>query len=326
MPPDLVIQNIASAQTTKDYILPDSLDLTLKCVTASFDGTSAAASFVGEVQIIDSSGLVMARCPCSTTLAAGASADISWFRLNQPQTSGSAGSAYQTLVLGTPNIRSYWPLTEPSGVTWADLGPSTHNLAIFGSPALGTSPLITTGASGTVSQPGGSALNATQGGSNTTDYGVWGGDGSVTVEAWIQCSAAQSWRQMIFALDDGHFQLCQLRIDTDGKVQWVTNDSTDSSQFAAKSATVVTTGSKFYLAGTHDGTLNTLTIYVNGVSDGTAVSTSSWTGTAPGPQIAQQLISGIHQNPYIGVVDEVAVYNRCLTAAEVAQHYTAGTT
>lgn len=78
-----------------DYPLPAGADRVLKSVSASFDGTSAGADFQPAVQILSPSGAVVVTCSCPTVLAAGASADVSWFPFV-----GSASSSTTTPVVG----------------------------------------------------------------------------------------------------------------------------------------------------------------------------------------------------------------------------------
>ena len=62
-----------------DYVVPVASDIQPLAITASFDGTSAVGSYVPCLEIIAQSGAVVAYCPLDTTVAAGVSADVSWF-------------------------------------------------------------------------------------------------------------------------------------------------------------------------------------------------------------------------------------------------------
>ena len=70
---------LGSVTAPADWTLPASLNLLLKNVYASYDGTSAAGSFQPALQIISDSGHTVGTYPCSTTVAAGGSADVTWF-------------------------------------------------------------------------------------------------------------------------------------------------------------------------------------------------------------------------------------------------------
>lgn len=73
-----------------DWTLPASLNLLLKNVYASYDGTGAAGSFQPCLQIVSDSGHTVGSYPCATTVAAGASADVTWFPVRGGTSGGSA--------------------------------------------------------------------------------------------------------------------------------------------------------------------------------------------------------------------------------------------
>lgn len=77
--PDISIHDPSVASAPKAYTITGSLEVVIKSVTGSFDGTSAAGSWVPAVQVVDPSGFVIGTFPAGQTLAAGASADVSWF-------------------------------------------------------------------------------------------------------------------------------------------------------------------------------------------------------------------------------------------------------
>lgn len=324
MTSEVVIAALADKAAPKDYTVASSQQIIPLCITASLDGTAAAAAYVATVEFISDAGLVMARCPCSTQLAAGASADVSWFPLRAAQSTTSASSTYQTVVLQTPDVRSYWPLDETSGTTWADLGPSAKALTAVGSPSFGQPPLITTGHSAVFPNGGAMGGFASDYGQNTTDYGIWPGDGSLTCEAWIKTTATIGSVGMILGVDDGSHRLCQFRVGTTGKLELVTFDAPDTTPTTATGTTVLNTGATFYVAATYNGTTHVLTVYVNGSVEGTATAASSYTGDVKGPSIATR-VALTAQNKYSGTIDEVALYSRALTAAEISSHYSAGT-
>lgn len=77
------------------YQVPGAQEIILKSITASFDGTGASGDFVPTLQILAPNGAVLAACPVSTPVVAGASADVSWFPRGGVSTSGSGGSGIQ---------------------------------------------------------------------------------------------------------------------------------------------------------------------------------------------------------------------------------------
>src|SRR5512146_794649 len=140
-------QIVVAGQATAplSYTVPNSIEAALLCVNATIDGAGASGAFEATVEIVSDGGVVVARCPCFTTIAVGGTAEISWFRLRQSTSTSPSSSAYQTIVPSTAGIRSYWKLDETSGTTFSDSGPSAKTLNIVGAVALGASPLITAG-------------------------------------------------------------------------------------------------------------------------------------------------------------------------------------
>lgn len=83
---DIDILSTSTAAAPKDFTIAGALEILLKNVTASFDGTGAGGSFVPALQIVDPAGVIVGTYPIDTTLAAGASADVSWFPRLRGQT------------------------------------------------------------------------------------------------------------------------------------------------------------------------------------------------------------------------------------------------
>ncbi len=76
---DISILDPSVKAAPKSYLITGSQEIVLKGVTASFDGTGAGGSFIPAVQVVDPSGFVVGTYTLGVTLAAGASADVSWF-------------------------------------------------------------------------------------------------------------------------------------------------------------------------------------------------------------------------------------------------------
>jgi len=76
---DISILDPSVAAAPKSYTVKGAQEVVLRSVTGSFDGTSAAGSWVPALQILDPAGFVTGTFPLGSTLAAGVSADVSWF-------------------------------------------------------------------------------------------------------------------------------------------------------------------------------------------------------------------------------------------------------
>lgn len=74
------------------WLLPAGLEIVPKIAYASFDGTAATA-FLPCLRIVSDSGHVAAECVSSTEVAAGGSADVTWFRGVGGGTTAAVGSS-----------------------------------------------------------------------------------------------------------------------------------------------------------------------------------------------------------------------------------------
>lgn len=77
--PDAQIHPTGTVSTPADYVIADSAEVRLKGVYAHFDGTGAAGAYLPTVRIISDAGTVVLETAADTSVAAGASADASWF-------------------------------------------------------------------------------------------------------------------------------------------------------------------------------------------------------------------------------------------------------
>lgn len=135
--------------------------------------------------------------------------------------------------------------------------------------------------------------------------------GDLTIEAWVNTS--QTGLGWIFSncLEVSPHDGFTLEL-YNGKARFY---SQNSDLF---SASVINTGTWKHIAVTLSGT--TATIYVDGVLD------SSGTVNTPNVNTVDQTIGASYALSYFfqGLIDEVAIYNRALTASEIQQHYQNG--
>lgn len=94
---DVAIVNHAVTAAPKDYTLSGGQELFLKAVTASIDGSGSAVAWSPCLQVLAPDGTVMVSAVTSATVAAGASADVSWFP-GIGTNAGAGGSAAQSYV------------------------------------------------------------------------------------------------------------------------------------------------------------------------------------------------------------------------------------
>jgi hypothetical protein len=90
---DVVISAPQVIAAGNGYTVPAAQEITVRNVRASFNGAAAAGSYVPTLQIVGDSGIVVAEAPVGETLAAGASADVSWFPRVAAAAAGGPGGA-----------------------------------------------------------------------------------------------------------------------------------------------------------------------------------------------------------------------------------------
>jgi hypothetical protein len=94
---DVAIANTTVSSAPKDYTLSGSQELLLKAVRANMDGSGAAAAWFPCLQLLAPDGTVMWESVPASSVAAGASADVSWF----PRVGESGGSSAATISWAT---------------------------------------------------------------------------------------------------------------------------------------------------------------------------------------------------------------------------------
>lgn len=108
---DVSIRATATTAAPMDYKVPGAQEIAPKSVSASMDGTAASAQWYPCLQLLDPAGNVMFTAISTAAVAAGASADVSWFPDVITPAVGSAPFTPQTWT------RTAEPLISPT-VAW----------------------------------------------------------------------------------------------------------------------------------------------------------------------------------------------------------------
>jgi len=100
---DVQILRAASGAVPSSYTLPDAAELRLKAVYAELDGSGAAGTFLPCVTLLSDSGDVIGRAvDQAVSVAAGGSADVTWFPRVRRQ-AGVTAFGSQCTLLGSGN-------------------------------------------------------------------------------------------------------------------------------------------------------------------------------------------------------------------------------
>lgn len=126
---DVTILAPGTSSAPLDYPVGNAQEIILRSLKASFDGTGAAAAFLPAVQIISPSGTVLGTYITDTSVAAGASADVSWFPGVSNATSISPGAGIPPIAALDDYVFQH-ANTTITGVGFS----SQANLIIQGNP------------------------------------------------------------------------------------------------------------------------------------------------------------------------------------------------
>jgi Concanavalin A-like lectin/glucanases superfamily/Glycosyl hydrolases family 2, sugar binding domain/Glycosyl hydrolases family 2 len=218
---------------------------------------------------------------------------------------GSGGNVPQPPP-GTPGLTGvgYWPMDEGSGTVTADAAGDHDGTLVNG-------PTWTPGTSGSAVQFNGTNQYV------DTGAAILDTTGSYTTTAWVKLDSLGAFATAVSQDGDPHSAFF---------LQYSGADNRFAFSFAgvrALAPTAPETGRWYHLAGVRDLTTGSLTLYVDGQKAGTA-NACLGEGSSGHTVIGRAKFNGNPVDYWRGAVDQVRVYDRALSAAEVAQLYTSG--
>lgn len=225
---------------------------------------------------------------------------------------------YAATVAGdAPSL--YYRLGESAGPTAVDSG-STGSNATYSASG------VTYNHTGLIAGDANRAISVVEGGGVTGSATAQ--TAAYTIEGWFQPSGTSNPgtlapRSLVVRLNSSGLYVQELAVQNFGTYaafqhRFITNSAIE---YVVTGTTVVTAGTTYHVVGTASNG-GFARLYVNGVEEGTAQAI----GTADtGVNWQLGITGGRGWNSFAGVIDEVAIYPRELTAAQIQQHYTAGT-
>jgi hypothetical protein len=168
------------------------------------------------------------------------------------------------------------------------------------------------------------------GDADTFSFGDGSNDSTMTITAWINATDTAANRDIVtkWAADDVPQAEWVFRVDSSDKLAFFARDVSAGVNINRTSDSAVTQGSWIHVVVTYDGTggataMNGVTLYSNGASiASTATNNAGY--VAMEPDTASVVIGEQHDpasNDFNGSIDDVRIYNRVLTAAEITALY-----
>ncbi|WP_298331404.1 beta-N-acetylglucosaminidase domain-containing protein [Haloactinopolyspora sp.] len=220
-----------------------------------------------------------------------------------------SGKPYRDLVLGDEPL-GYWRLGELDGDVAADASGRAQDGTYEGQVELGE-PGAIAGDTDSSARFGGGYVEI-------QDSGVISPEGAFTLETWVRHDGPGRDQGLIEKYDRPAFNGYALRLTSANTLQaWVLGDS---GAVNVTGSAIVSPGEWHHVAAVYDG--STLTLYVDGLADGTVDAPIS-----PGDGSGSLKLGARGddaQNRLAGQLDEPAVYDRALTAEDVAWRYLGG--
>jgi len=217
---------------------------------------------------------------------------------------GNTRTATSASVAHTP-YGAYWRFDEGSGTSAADS---------FSNSNTGTLQATAGWAAGKI---GASALNLTGATTSFVDVAnpVIDSSQSYTVATWVRLNNLAGYQT--FASIDGT-TISPFYLQMSGGVFDFAQRGSDStaSTIVQVNGLAPTIGTWYYVAGVYDKTANTITLYVNGVSQGTATATTAWRATGH-TVVGRARWGGAAVDFVNGSLDETRFFDRALTASEI---------
>lgn len=216
-------------------------------------------------------------------------------------------SAYRTAVLND-GPTAYYRLDEASGSLMYDSSGNGNN-GLYTGVALGAPGLTGDGDTAVSLSGSGSSYGSTP---NLPAL-----SGSFSLEAWVVPQTTSNTYEALLSTTAHNYMLAY----APGAQRFLVNFGT-SSAYTYNSTHTYAPGVPYYVVYSYDSTSGTSTLYVNGVADGT------WTG--PQNNVTPNWEAGVthlgwnsYPSPLKGTLDDVALYNTALSAAQVQSHYDA---
>lgn len=227
---------------------------------------------------------------------------------------GSEVRTYQFRVKAGQPERATWQLDEGAGATTAASTTAPRTVRLHGGATLGAE-----GKKGT-----GLHFDGTSGYA-ASDLTVVDTSDSFSVAAWVRLDRMPTAAAIIAAQPGNHspgFELYYSR----SYDRWVFNQYTSDTPGASIARAMAAApgdakaGEWTHLVGVYDGKAKQLRLHVNGKQVGATAYTTAWEARR-GLQLGAGIYSGVHKSFFPGTVDDLRIFDRAVSTAEVGRLY-----
>jgi hypothetical protein len=253
----------------------------------------------------------------SDTVASWASSDAINFVPSQDTTDKKEGTGSINMTANLPQvayIQGYWKMEEASGNA-LDISGNNNTL-------IANSPDTIASAVGKIGNA--RDLSGTTEFFETPDVSQTGLDitGEITIAAWIKLDSNAVDNMIVTKWDNsgGAKKSYRLSVDSTRVINFIIRDPI-AGDVATSSTTVLSLGSWYHVVATLNQSTDLIQVYINGLANGPAVS-----ATGNIQDTTTDFCIGCWHNPGEqrfpdGIIDEVVVWNKALTAGEISQVY-----
>ena len=159
----------------------------------------------------------------------------------------------------------------------------------------------------------------------------FGPTASFSVEAWLMPTRAADptlpadwqYRAAVTLLYNSTYQAIHLSVNTNGQILFATRDANFSTLDLSSAGSIID-GQWHHVVGTRDTANHTANLYLDGALAASTPDTRTGTFVTDNPADMLGDSAGYTSRHWFGGVDEVKVYRRALTAAEIQLQHAAG--
>jgi hypothetical protein len=238
--------------------------------------------------------------------------------------SNSGGEAVQAFTISVSpepicpaDITSYWKLDETGGATYLDSFDGLHGAASAAAPTPAAGGIVAgaqyfNGSGNYITVPDDPSLD-------------WAADQGFTIELWANSTESTGNNQVMIGRDQaGGYPHWWLGVNNGGAPSWNMLDTTKSGVATSGTASI-RNGEWHHLVAVRDESLNENRLYVDGDLVGASVfDYTAGFDAATTLGIGYMAYNGTPGYFYRGMLDEIALYGRALTLAEIRHNHDLG--